>query len=315
MSSQKHNEIKERILAKCVRDVAGCLVWQGSIHGKDGTPILKVSGIKKQIRVRPFLMDTVLKSRPKRVKGCAMNALCIDPEHCARASERKTMREKLGNYRIIAETGCHVLKGRNNLAGYCQILHETRYLLAHREAYRLFKSEIETGKEVHHTCNTPACINPEHLVLVTPAENKLMAQRDGLLNGPRIRGEGHGNTRLKVIEIALIREMAANGISTKEIQKKYKLSRAQVRHIVRGLKHNNITLVARIYGESTYQGFRHTLNMIAENRADRSETVAVLDNGRIRHYYNDRRDECWLEIDFSLLSPWSRKILGIPNAA
>lgn len=40
-----------------------------------------------------------------------------------------------------------------------------------REHYRLYKGEIPVNHVVRHTCDTPACINPEHLLLGTHADN------------------------------------------------------------------------------------------------------------------------------------------------
>lgn len=42
---------------------------------------------------------------------------------------------------------------------------------AHRIAYLLVHGHLDANKDVHHTCRNRACINPEHLALVTHSEN------------------------------------------------------------------------------------------------------------------------------------------------
>lgn len=41
----------------------------------------------------------------------------------------------------------------------------------HRVVYELLVGPIADGHHLHHECETPACINPEHLRQLTPGEH------------------------------------------------------------------------------------------------------------------------------------------------
>ena len=55
---------------------------------------------------------------------------------------------------------------------------------AHRAAYHMWKGEIPDGMSVCHTCDTPRCINPDHLWLGTTLDNAIDKSRKGRHNIP-----------------------------------------------------------------------------------------------------------------------------------
>jgi hypothetical protein len=55
--------------------------------------------------------------------------------------------------------------------GYCRIHFQGKPVLAHRVSYEEFVGPIPDGHQVDHLCRVLACIRPDHLEAVTPAEN------------------------------------------------------------------------------------------------------------------------------------------------
>jgi hypothetical protein len=46
-----------------------------------------------------------------------------------------------------------------------------RSIPVHRLSYLIFNGELPAGKEIHHVCEIPNCVNPEHLQALTPEDH------------------------------------------------------------------------------------------------------------------------------------------------
>jgi hypothetical protein len=73
-------------------------------------------------------------------------------------------------------SGCWLWLGSLNKDGYGCSYPNIR---AHRESYVLHKGPIQDGMCVCHKCDTPSCVNPDHLFLGTAYENNLDKVRKG----------------------------------------------------------------------------------------------------------------------------------------
>jgi hypothetical protein len=80
-------------------------------------------------------------------------------------------RKSTVRYIVDEETGCWIWQGAKDRAGYGNVFSKGRNYGAHRVYYMRFKGPIPEGLHLDHLCRVPACVNPDHLEPVTPAEN------------------------------------------------------------------------------------------------------------------------------------------------
>jgi len=66
--------------------------------------------------------------------------------------------------------------------GYGQFRFNGKTELAHRVSYELANGPIVVGLNVLHKCDTPACVNPDHLEAGTQKKNIQDAHDRGLCN-------------------------------------------------------------------------------------------------------------------------------------
>jgi hypothetical protein len=72
---------------------------------------------------------------------------------------------------VDAETGCWLWMATGTRLGYGWIKVNDRPRQAHRVSYEAFVAPIPDGMTVDHLCFRPPCVNPDHLRLLTHAEN------------------------------------------------------------------------------------------------------------------------------------------------
>lgn len=104
---------------------------------------------------------------------------------------------------------------------------------AHRTSYKLFKGEIPQGMKVMHKCDTRCCVNPDHLVLGTQADNvKDMVKKGRNKTVPK-PGAANPMARATNEVVAAIRSEVKAGALQIAMAEKYKLSKMTVSRIVR----------------------------------------------------------------------------------
>lgn len=89
----------------------------------------------------------------------------------------------------VDSKGCWLWQRCVNSDGYGSIRYNGKTWRTHRLAYTAFKEPIPKGLHVLHSCDTPACCNPEHLSLGTHQDNMRDRGRKGRSNGGSLKGE------------------------------------------------------------------------------------------------------------------------------
>jgi hypothetical protein len=132
--------------------------------------------------------------------------------------------------------GCWLWTGALNKDGYGKFWLDGRSIGAHRAAHLLFRGPL--AHFCCHTCDTPRCVNPEHLFDGTPKANTAdMFAKDRWVR-PRPtwrRGEDHPNALLKNDDVRRIRAMLAERrLSQHEIGAAFGVSNSIVCKIKKG---------------------------------------------------------------------------------
>lgn len=132
--------------------------------------------------------------------------------------------------------GCWLWTAHRSRAGYGSFRIGGRagnMLKAHRVAWELANGPIPSAGDHHgtmcvcHKCDVTGCVNPAHLFLGSQTENT----RDMDAKGRRARGESNGSAKLVEAEV---RDILGLRASSREIARRYGVSRRAIRDILAG---------------------------------------------------------------------------------
>ena len=139
------------------------------------------------------------------------------------------------------ETDCSLFAGCKTEKGYGRRAVNGKDELAHRVAYcedRNVPLESIKGLVVRHKCDTPACINPNHLEIGTQAQNVA----DAVDRNRHAKGDRHPNAKISWLIAARIRNEYAprtRDRSMAALATRYGLSKTQIYRILHNEKWKN----------------------------------------------------------------------------
>jgi hypothetical protein len=135
-------------------------------------------------------------------------------------------------------SGCYLWLGAptsNN--GYGHFRHNGRSYKAHRYSWIMHRGDIPPGMCVLHKCDTPSCVNIDHLFLGTPADNN----RDMAQKGRDRQLSGEANGMAKLIE-SDVRAILSDPRSLRVIAEDYGLCKSAVSAIKRRKNWRHLSL-------------------------------------------------------------------------
>jgi hypothetical protein len=88
-------------------------------------------------------------------------------------------------YIIDPKTGCWNWTGSINGKGYGYLSVDNRTMQAYKLAYEWKYGKIPRGLELDHLCRNSACVNPDHLEVVTRRINQLRGNTIGARNAQK----------------------------------------------------------------------------------------------------------------------------------
>lgn len=160
------------------------------------------------------------------------------------AVERDKLRQHIeSRVQFEPNTGCWLWEGSFSVAGdLAKTMRARVWALpgeSHggRVAYRAFHGDIPPGLIVRHKCDTPLCLNPNHLELGTPKDNAMDREMRGrhpktiATKGrpcPARKGEKNGRAKISDVDKGVIERSDERNVVLAE---RYGISPSRVKQI------------------------------------------------------------------------------------
>lgn len=104
--------------------------------------------------------------------------------------------------------------------------------VAHRRAWELYRGAVPEGMFVLHRCDTPLCVNPDHLFLGTHRDNMDDMKRKG--RGRGRSGEAHNMAKLDWPAVRAIRRRRRAGETLASLATSFGVCESTVSLVARG---------------------------------------------------------------------------------
>lgn len=131
---------------------------------------------------------------------------------------------------VEVESGCWEWSGFLHATGYGELRRGKKRILAHRLSFFLWNGHWPNV--CRHTCDNRKCVNPDHLLDGTLADNN--RDREDRGRGRQPKGEAHGMAKLTQGKVEEVFRLRGAGATQTEIAKKVGCSQSNVSRILLG---------------------------------------------------------------------------------
>lgn len=151
-------------------------------------------------------------------------------------AKEELLSKMLGKTYPEPNTGCWLWGGMVNACGYGIMkladLPQFKTPLTHRISYFLHNGEFNYKLHVLHKCDTPSCVNPDHLFLGTHQDNMNDRTKKNRTNRIAPKGSSCGASKLDEAKVRKIRSLV--GLTQREIADIYNVNQATIHYILSG---------------------------------------------------------------------------------
>ena len=203
----------------------GCWEWMGA-RKDTGHGQLNIN--HRAYTVHRLVWEQCFGSIPKRLFVChkCNNAACVNPAHLRLGTHLENVMDRTlaGRWRttpmpykaptitaadrfwlkVNKTENCWLWKA-GVIGDYGTFMFRGKPHRAHRVSWILAHGDIPEGLDVLHKCDTPKCVNPDHLFLGTQTDNTRDCESKGRAIHPK--GSDHGCSKLTDDEILEIRRI------------------------------------------------------------------------------------------------------------
>jgi predicted XRE-type DNA-binding protein len=138
------------------------------------------------------------------------------------------MESRQRTYEVDPDTGCWNYRKRAPSTGYGRVMLNYKSYIASRLFYTIHYGHFHPSLDVLHTCDNPACVNPDHLFLGTAKDNVA----DMIAKGRR---RLTSRMRMSDDDVIECRNRWAEGdVSQARLAADYGVSQTHISNIVRG---------------------------------------------------------------------------------
>ena len=152
-----------------------------------------------------------------------------------------SIEDRLNKFHIKNHRGCWNWTGKKDRMGYGRCSFEGKKQFTHRISHKVFKGPVPDDLCVLHSCDNPACINPDHLRVGTQEDNA----GDMLSRNRASVGERHTASKLNNESVMKIVKLRNDGMTIADIARNFDVASTTVSSVLRGHTWSHLTGIER----------------------------------------------------------------------